>query len=405
MKVKLLVIVALVVVGAAAVYVSMGGLPASATSTTRYLTAQAVMGDVTDQVAATGTVAPKETYGIAFGQPAHLAADSSTGSTGSTGSSDATYPVKTVDVAVGDVVTKGQLLATASGSDLVAALDQAANSWRVAKLQLTTAKESLTTAESGSNTDQIRQARIGVYNARNQEAQAHAAYADALDRTRNLKITSPIDGMVTAVTIQPGLDAPSGDAVTIASSAYEVTADAVESDIGSISVGQPAAITISATNDDLTGKVSSISPVAGSATNGVVSYAVTITLDSTPKGLRDGMSADVSITTASAPDVLTIPSAALRGGNGTYRVSVLDPSTDAPAQRDVTVGLVTNTLAEITGGLSEGEKVITGTVADLQSTTTNGGGAFPGGGFGGGQFRGGFGNGGGNGGNGNRGGG
>jgi multidrug efflux pump subunit AcrA (membrane-fusion protein) len=207
---------------------------------------------------------------------------------------------------------------------------------------------------------------------------------------------------VTAVAVQAGLDAPSGDAVTIASSAYEVTADAVESDIGSITLGQPAAITIGATNEDLTGTVSSISPVAGDATNGVVSYAVTITFDTTPRDLRDGMSADVSITTASAPNVLTIPSAALRGGNGTYRVSVLDPSTGAPAQRDVTVGLVTNTLAEITGGLSEGETVITGTAADLQSTTTNGAGAFPGGGFGGGQFRGGFGNGGGNGGNGSR---
>ncbi len=401
MKVKLLLVVALVVVGAAAVYVSMGGLPASAASTTRYLTADAAMGDVTDEVAATGTVAPTSTYGVAFGQPAHLASDSSTSSTGS---GAATYPVRTVDVAVGDVVKKGQLLATASGADLREALDQAANSWRVAKLQLTTAKQTLSDAEDSGDADRIRQARIGVYGAENQEAQAHTSYADARERARQLRLTSPIDGVVTAVAIQPGLDAPSGDAVTIASSAYEVTADAVESDIGSITVGQPAAITIGATNQDLTGKVASISPVAATASNGIVSYAVTITLDSTPKDLRDGMSADVSITTASAPGVLTIPSAALRGANGTYRVSILDPATGTPTQRDVTVGLVTNTLAEITGGLSEGETVITGTTADLQSTSTNGG-AFPGGAFpGGGQFRGGFGNGG-NGGNGNRGGG
>ncbi len=400
MKVKLLAIVALVVVGAAAVYVSMGGLPASAASTTRYLTAQAALGDVTDQVAATGTVAPKETYGVAFGRPAHVASDSSTAPSGG---GDATFPVRTVDVAVGDVVKKGQVLATASGEDLRQALDQAANSWRVARLQLTSARGTLDDAEASGDADRIRQARIGVYGAENQEAQAHAAYVDARDRTRQLRLTSPIDGVVTAVAIQTGLDAPSGDAVTIASSAYEVTADAVESDIGKITVGQPAAITIAATNEDLTGTVSSISPVAADASNGVVSYAVTITLDSTPRDLRDGMSADVSITTASAPGVLTIPSAALRGANGTYRVSVLDTATDTPTQRQVTVGLVTNTLAEITGGLSAGDTVITGTVADLQSTTTTGGGAFPGGGFGGGQFRGGFGNGGG--GNGNRGGG
>ena len=122
-----------------------------------------------------------------------------------------------------------------------------------------------------------------MYGAENQEAQAHTAYVDARDRARDLRLRSPIDGVVTAVAIQAGLDAPSGDAVTIASSAYEVTADAVESDIGSITVGQPAAITIGAVGADLTGKVSSISPVAGSATNGVVSYAVTITLDDAPQ--------------------------------------------------------------------------------------------------------------------------
>ena len=400
MKVKLLLVVALVVVGAAAVYVSMGGLPASAASTTRYLTADAAMGDVTDEVAATGTVAPTSTYGVAFGQPAHLASDSSTSSTGA---GAATYPVRTVDVAVGDVVKKGQLLATASGADLREALDQAANSWRVAKLQLTTAKQTLSDAEDSGDADRIRQARIGVYGAENQEAQAHTSYADAREHARQLRLTSPIDGVVTAVAIQPGLDAPSGDAVTIASSAYEVTADAVESDIGSITVGQPAAITIGATNQDLTRQGGVDQPGRG----------YRLERDRLLRGddharrakdLRDGMSADVSITTASAPGVLTIPSAALRGANGTYRVSVLDPATGTPAQRDVTVGLVTNTLAEITGGLSAGETVITGTTADLQSTSTNGG-AFPGGAFpGGGQFRGGFGNSG-NGGNGNRGGG
>jgi len=153
MKVKLLVVVALVVVGAAAVYVSLGGLPASAASTTRYLTAQAAVGDVTDQVAATGTISPKDTYGVAFGEPAHLASDSTTSSTGA---SDATYPVKTVDVAVSDVVKKGQVLATASGNELDTALAQAANDWRVAKLQLTSAKETLSDAEDNGDTDQIR---------------------------------------------------------------------------------------------------------------------------------------------------------------------------------------------------------------------------------------------------------
>ena len=42
-------------------------------STTQYLTGAATTGDVTDDVAATGTVAPSASYGLTFGAPAHLA--------------------------------------------------------------------------------------------------------------------------------------------------------------------------------------------------------------------------------------------------------------------------------------------------------------------------------------------
>jgi hypothetical protein len=51
-----------------------------------------------------------------------------------------------------------------------------------------------------------------------------------------------------------------------------------------------------------------------------------------------------------------------------------------PVRTPVEVGLVTNTLAEITSGLSEGTAVVTGTASDLAGTDTATGGAFPGGG-------------------------
>jgi hypothetical protein len=101
------------------------------------------------------------------------------------------------------------------------------------------------------------------------------------------------------------------------------------------------------------------------------------------------MTADLTITTASAANVLTIPAAALNGANGAYVVQVLGAD-GAAETRQVTVGLVTSALVEVKSGLSAGEAVITGTAADRASTTTNqggglggpagGGGAFPGGG-------------------------
>ena len=57
MKLKILAIVALAAVGIGAAFVAVGGLPSSAASTTQYLTGAVTTGDVTDEVAATGTVA------------------------------------------------------------------------------------------------------------------------------------------------------------------------------------------------------------------------------------------------------------------------------------------------------------------------------------------------------------
>ena len=113
----------------------------------------------------------------------------------------------------------------------------------------------------------------------------------------------------------------------------------------------------------------------------MVSYAVTIAIDSPPAGLRPGMSADVTVVAASASNVLSIPSRALSGSAGAYTVRVV-AADGTVSVRDVEVGLVTSALAEIKSGLQQGERVVTGTSSSQSSTTTvGGGGAFPGGGF------------------------
>ena len=60
-------------VGIGAVVVALGGLPTSDAATTQYLTGAVATGDVTDDVAATGTIATSASYGLSFGSPAHLA--------------------------------------------------------------------------------------------------------------------------------------------------------------------------------------------------------------------------------------------------------------------------------------------------------------------------------------------
>ena len=54
-----------------------------------------------------------------------------------------------------------------------------------------------------------------------------------------------------------------------------------------------------------------------------MTYPVVVTIADAPATLRSGMSADVTITIASATNVLTVPAAALRGSDGDYSVLVL----------------------------------------------------------------------------------
>ncbi len=381
MKRKILAIVVLGVIGVGAAFVAVGGLPASAATTSQYRTSAAATGDVVDDVAATGTVAANASYGVAFGVPAHLAGAASTGT--------GTWTVKTVDVSVGDSVKQGDPLATADTADLKRQLADANLSYDSAKLQLKTARRTLADA---STTDARRQAKIGVYGARSQLSSQRSAVDDLKEQIRYATLTAPVDGTVTSVAIDEGLTAPSGDAMVIDTSALEVTADVVESDLASMAAGQTATISISAVDADVTGTVTSIAPTTtGSTTGGVVSYPVTVSLDDAPTTVRAGMTADITITIDSATNVLTVPSTALRGQNGVYTVLILGLD-GQPTSQGVEVGLIASDLAEVKSGLTEGQEVVTG-VANAQTGTATtdgfgggglGGGAFPAGGFGGG---------------------
>jgi hypothetical protein len=89
-----------------------------------------------------------------------------------------------------------------------------------------------------------------------------------------------------------------------------------------------------------------------------------------------GMTADVDITTASAPSVLAVPVTAIGGVPGAYTVQVLD-GPGRVRTIPVEVGLLTPALAEIRSGITEGTVVVTGTASakDLVTTFPTGPGA------------------------------
>lgn len=373
MKLKVAVIVVLLLLGAGAVFVALGGLPRNGSASSTLLTAVVTRGDVIDEVAATGTVAASASYGLAFGSPARPITDD--GAATSAGSSTA-WHVSEVSVRVGDAVKAGAVLATADTTDLERELTLATANVRVARIQRTIAEEALDGAET---TDAKRQAKMDLYTAQNRVIEAEQTYADLTAQIGSPTVVAPVDGIVTHVNVVAGLDAPSGDAVVIDATGFRLTADVVENDVSSIGVGQAATVTVDAIDAEIGATVTAIAPVASSAgAGGIVSFAVTVGLDDPPAALRPGMTADVTITTATATNVLRVPVAALGGANGAYTVQVVDAS-GAAQTRAVTVGLVTASFVEITAGLAEGETVVTGTINQQQGVTGPGGGLFPGG--------------------------
>jgi HlyD family secretion protein len=223
-------------------------------------------------------------------------------------------------------------------------------------------------------------------------ASAQSSLTVAKTAVSNASIVAPVAGVVTAVNIVAGANAPSGAAITLASADLQVTADFSETDLPSLKVGQAASVTIKAVGGTaVDGVVNAIAPQAASSSGGVVAYAVTISLTTPPAEIRMGMSAQVSVTLAQSTNVIAVPTSALGGSAGAYTVQVLDAN-GQPQAVAVQVGLVTNTLAEITSGLSVGQRVVTGTASTRTGTTTTGTGVgIPGvtGGGGGGRFGGG----------------
>lgn len=376
MKRKLVAVIVLAAVGVGALVVASGGIDVSQAAETEYLTSPATRGDVTDDIAATGTLQPETRHGVPFGADPYLVAEDVDAPV-----PESTYPVTDVSVQVGDTVAAGDPLATADTTELERKLAAATNDLRSAEVSLRAAVDDLEEAEDDDVTSVIRQAKIAKYNAENQVATAEQDVADLEAAIAAATLTAPVDGIVSEVNVTAGFDAPAGAAVVIDSTTYQVTTDVVESDLAEVELGQEASVSVSAIDTVLTGTVTGISPVAGDDSSGVVSYPVTITLTDVPAIARAGMSADVTVTTASALGVVTVPAAALRGTDGAYSVLTLDAS-GAPVPTAVEVGLVTNSAAEITSGIDEGTEVVIGTTADLAGTDdggTFGPGAIPGG--------------------------
>ena len=122
------------------------------------------------------------------------------------------------------------------------------------------------------------------------------AQAD-LDATR---LVAPFSGQVASVTTSLGDYVLPGQGILVISDVNHMhveTTDLSERDVPKVKLGQVVTVTIKALNQDSSGKVSAISPLADTLGGDVV-FKVTILLDTLPSNVRSGMSVDVQFNTS-----------------------------------------------------------------------------------------------------------
>lgn len=320
-------------------------------------------GTVVSSVSASGSVTSANSRDLGFG---------------------ASGTVDSIKVQVGDKVKKGQLLAT---------LDDAS-----AQDQLKSAKAALDAAESG---DTSTPSGYSSY------VQAKTSYDSAKRSLDGTELRAPFSGTVVAVngsvggsssgssssgssgsTGSSGTGGTGGGGASSSSSSSSASSSSgggfitladtgklqvkgafTESDVAKVRKGQQATVTFDAMQGTrATGKVSQIDQTS-TTSNNVVQYGVTVSLTDPPAGLRIGATATVQVITASAQNVLYVPTAAVRTAGGQSTVTVLSDGKQVPKR--VQTGVEGDQGTEITSGLNEGDQVV------IASTSGGTGGGFP----------------------------
>ena len=237
---------------------------------------------------------------------------------------------------------------------------------------------SLAKVQSGADALDIQSAQLTV-------TQRQNALQDAKDNLENYYIRAPFSGTLSAVNVKVGDPANSATAVaSLIANDQVATVTINEVDAAKIKIGDRVTLTFDAIDGlTLTGKVATIDTV-GTVTQGVVNYTSTISFDSSDPRVKPGMSVSAAIITATKQDVLTVPNSAVKtSASGSY-VLVFDPaltgtpttgtiglpSATAPKQVTVEIGLADDTNTEIISGLTEGQQIVTRTVAPATGTAT-----------------------------------
>jgi len=187
-------------------------------------------------------------------------------------------------------------------------------------------------------------------------------------------ITAPVSGTISGLNFVPGMvigSSSTGTSQRVAVIRTEGTPIASfnlsELDVPVVKPGQKATIKLDSLPDKtFTGKVVSVDRL-GTTSNSVTNYPVIVQFDTSSEEVLPNMAASVNIIIEAKDNVLLVPSSAIQKQNGQNIVTVLENGKER--QKQVEVGISSDTQTEIISGLSEGEVVITGRLTGAKIQT------------------------------------
>ena len=281
-----------------------------------FVTQPLTKGNLTVEVSANGTINPIRTVSLG---------------------SELSGIVRKVNVDVNDQVKKGEVLIELDDTKLKASVERAKASLDLSKATLA---ESLATLKEANVKLLIQQNEIGGKSPSKTEidaqealvakaqASVQSAQAKITDSEQALKsaesdlskthISSPIDGVVLARSVEPGYAvAASLQAVELLKLAtdlkdLELQVNVDEADVGAVKPGQKASFTVSAYPDrNFPAELKKVA-FGSTKTDNVVTYVTYLDVKNPDLLLRPGMTATATIRTVALKDALLVPNTALR---------------------------------------------------------------------------------------------
>lgn len=271
--------------------------------------------------------------------------------------------------------------------------------------------------ESEARLNQLRAARsqqqAQVNAAQRRVAASQANLRSAADVLQRTFATSPIDGVVTNLpvrvgeTVVPGIQNSAASLIMTIADMSIITAEVKvdETDIVNVTLGQTAEVSIDAIpGKKFTGKVIEIGNTAILRSTGLAAsqsaissqeakdFKVVVALENPPEEIRPGLSCTARITTATRRNALAIPIQALgvrqKGDLEATQEGDKKAESKTPAElkaakeeiqgvfvikdgvatfRKVDTGITGATDIEVTGGLKEGEEIVTGSYKAIRT--------------------------------------